>query len=57
MFNVEKNLVMKKMKYNQPKTEIFDVRIENVMLTVSNGGNPPDEGPAHAPARKGDIIP
>ncbi len=41
---------MKKL-YNQPKTEIFDVRLDNIMLSVSNGGTPPDEEPAHAPGR------
>jgi len=45
-----------KKNYNQPKTEIFDVRLENLMLSVSNGGTPPDEGPAHGPGRKGAFI-
>lgn len=48
---------MKKNLYNQPKTEIAIYCVANVMLTVSNGGTPPNEDPAHAPGRKGDIIP
>ena len=42
--------------YNQPKTEIFDVRLENLMLTVSTNSGGGGGGSAHAPA-KGDIIP
>ena len=49
---------MKRKIYNQPATEVIDVRIENLMLSVSNGGvTPPDEGPAHAPRRGGSLIP
>ena len=44
--------------YKQPSTEVAAVNTEYMMLdlNVSNGGTPPDEGPAHAPAR-GEIIP
>ena len=47
-----------KKNYNQPKTEIFNVRIENVMLTMSapgSGGG--GGGSTDAPRRRGDIIP
>ena len=48
---------MKKM-YNQPATEVVNLKTARLMdgLTVSLGGNPPDEGSAHAP-KKGDRIP
>ena len=46
---------MDKKNYNQPKTEIFNVRIENLMLTVSTNSGGGGGGSAHAP-KKGDII-
>ena len=45
-----------KKQYNQPKTEIAIYCVDNLMLSVSNGGTPPDEGAAHAPERKGNTI-
>ena len=45
----------KKKNYNQPKTELFDVRLENLMLTVSTNSGGGGGGSAHAP-RRGDII-
>ena len=47
---------MKKNRYIQPATDVAVVSVVNLMLTVSNGGTPPDEGPASAPAR-GNAIP
>lgn len=46
-----------KKNYNQPTTDIFEMHVENLMLTVSTrdeGGG----GVAHAPAAShpGDII-
>lgn len=48
----------KKNMYIQPQTEVTTVNTEHVMqgFKVSDGGNPPDEGSAHAPLR-GEIIP
>ena len=45
-------------QYNQPTTEVFDLKSENLMLTVSPGGdngdssNPPG---LHAPGRSNPI--
>lgn len=44
-----------KKNYNQPKTEIFSMNVENLMLTVSTKGGGGGGGSAHAPA-KGDVI-
>lgn len=42
--------VMKRI-YKQPITDVTIIRVTNLMLSVSNGGTPPDEGSAHAPGR------
>ena len=49
---------MKKNMYIQPQTEVLSINSEYLMqgVTVSPGGTPPDEGPAHAPKR-GEAIP
>lgn len=46
---------MKKI-YNQPTTDILEMNVENLMLTVSVNGGGGGGGSAHAPA-KGDVIP
>ena len=56
MINVERIEIMEKKVYIQPATDISNLIVQNVMLTISSGGTPPDEGPAHAP-KHGDIIP
>ena len=59
MFKVERILAMKKI-YNQPKTEIFDVRTDQLLqglnVSVNGSGTPGGGGGMHAP-KKGDIIP
>ena len=47
---------MKKIIYNQPTTDILEMNVENLMLTVSVNGGGGGGGSAHAPA-KGDVIP
>ena len=48
---------MKKKIYYQPIVEATTLTPHTfVMATVSDGGTPPDEGPAHAP-KKGTSIP
>ena len=46
---------MKKI-YNQPTTDILEMNVENLMLTVSVNGGGGGGGSAHAPA-KGEVIP
>lgn len=47
---------MERKNYIQPATEVVMMHVENLMLTVSNGGGtPPDDGPAHI--RRGTCIP
>ena len=47
---------MKKIIYNQPTTDILEMNVENLMLTVSVNGGGGGGGSAHAPA-KGEVIP
>ena len=42
---------MKRKNYIQPATEVVMMHMANLMLTVSNGGETPPPGNAHAPHR------
>ena len=46
---------MKRKNYIQPATEVVMMHVENLMLAVSNGGETPPPGGAHAPRRGTDI--
>lgn len=54
---VNKADVTKKMHYSKPKTDILEVRMENLMLSVSTNSGGGGGGVMHAPARNGENIP
>lgn len=48
---------MKKKIYNQPTTEVYNLRFENLMLTMSAPAGGGGGGSTEAPRRRGDLIP
>ena len=49
---------MSKKIYIQPEMAVTALApFGQVMLNISSGGTPPDEGAAHAPGRRGTVIP
>lgn len=49
--------IAKKMSYSQPITEIFEVRTENIMFSVSTNKGGGGGGIMHAPARNSNTEP